>query len=402
MAGRSGEGMPLSRNALRRVLHSLVLSACAPAANAGQSSAPRIDEASLFHEEAAQLGFDSLDMVQISAAVNEMFHLYEVGMETLLPDAHSFAGWLDIIEQAWARGVAHVTVTTSGSSGHPKPCTHTFAALQVEVDFLADTFGDRRRVVAFTPAHHMYGLLFSAMLPDRLGIPADSLVNTSVGGAVEVVPGDLLATFPEGWKWLLSSRKAFPEDVVGVVSTAPCPKHLLQTLMDANLSKLVEVYGSSETAGVGIRAWPEDHYTLMPHWTLCMPLDAKATRLEHCGGFTVEVMDHLAFVDNIHFRVQGRKDHAVQVGGVNVSPGLVAERLKSRAGVSDASVRLMRPDEGQRLKCFVIPAKGYSAEQLHAQLERWIATWPVAAERPKDIRFGEALPCGSMGKLQDW
>ena len=347
-------------------------------------------------------------MLQISAAVNEMFHLHEVGLEAELSRMPRFGDWLPVIEEAWQRGVQHLTVTTSGSSGRRKPCTHSFQALDVEVELLATLFRDRRRVIAFTPTHHIYGLLFSAMLPDRLGITARPLLQAPAAtGKVQekdttLVAGDLLVSFPEGWNWLLKSRGAFPADVAGVVSTAPCPQDLKQMLMDAHLSRLVEVYGSSETAGVGVRVWPAEHFTLMPHWTLATASSTGSAQLVHRSGFCVDVVDDLYFVDETTFAVQGRKDHAVQVGGVNVSPVLIAQRLTEHPGVSEASVRLMRPDEGQRLKCFVVPTAGSAAEDLRPALERWIATWPIAAERPKRLAFGPELPRNANGKLQDW
>lgn len=400
--------LPLSRTALRRVLHSLILSSTPSGEPGAAALGPTIDENSLFEEQPGALGFDSLDLLQISAAVNEMFHLHEAGLDAELARTPLFSGWPSLIEEAWQRGVEHLTVTTSGTSGRRKPCTHTFHALNVEVELLAGLFGDRKRVVALTPAHHIYGLLFSAMLPDRLGIPARSLLEApvAVDAGEESTPvltaGDLLVSFPEGWNWVLKSRDTFPADVVGVVSTAPCPQALKQMLMDANLSRLAEVYGSSETAGVGVRVWPAESYTLMRHWMRTGQASDGGVRLLHRAGFSVDVMDALRFVDDTTFQVEGRKDHAVQVGGVNVSPHRIAERLKEHPGVAEASVRMMRPEEGQRLKCLVVPADGCSAQQLRPVLDRWIGTWPVAAERPKQMSFAVALPRNALGKLQDW
>lgn len=71
------------------------------------------------------------------------------------------------------------------------------------------------------------------------------------------------------------------------------------------------------------------------------------------ASFTVQ--DELVWEDSRHFLPQGRRDEVVQVGGRNVSPAHVAQVLRRHPRVRDASVRLMRPDEGLRLKAFVVP-----------------------------------------------
>jgi long-chain acyl-CoA synthetase len=54
-------------------------------------------------------------------------------------------------------------------------------------------------------------------------------------------------------------------------------------------------------------------------------------------------------------RSAGRAEGAVQVGGVNVFPDVVGRVLTAHSGVAQAAVRLMRPEEGTRLKAFVVP-----------------------------------------------
>jgi acyl-coenzyme A synthetase/AMP-(fatty) acid ligase len=74
--------------------------------------------------------------------------------------------------------------------------------------------------------------------------------------------------------------------------------------------------------------------------------------------------------------------------------------------VAEAAVRLMRPDEGARLKAFVVPA-GASADEagvetLRTELLDWCAQRLTAPERPAAISFGERLPRQASGKPADW
>ena len=101
-------------------------------------------------------------------------------------------------------------------------------------------------------------------------------------------------------------------------------------------------------------------------------------------------------------RLSGRRDDMVQVGGINVSPSTVAARLRERPGVRDAVVRLMRPEEGSRLKAFLIADPGLDPCDLRTAVERWAMTHLPASERPTSIAVGATLPTNALGKSVDW
>ena len=135
-------------------------------------------------------------------------------------------------------------------------------------------------------------------------------------------------------------------------------------------------------------------------------------QLERCGADgrrrSFALQDRLAWSAPGRFRPMGRIDHAVQVGGVNVFPGYVADVLRMHPKVADASVRAMRPDEGRRLKAFVVPRAGAplegspEASALRAELGAWMAERLSTPERPAAYSFGAALPRQASGKLSDW
>ena len=89
---------------------------------------------------------------------------------------------------------------------------------------------------------------------------------------------------------------------------------------------------------------------------------------------------------------------------MNVFPAYVADVLQLHAGVQEASVRLMRPDEGQRLKAFVVRRAGAAGDDaaLGAALQAWTAERLAPAECPAAYSFGASLPRGASGKLADW
>lgn len=279
----------LSRRALARVLRSLLLAELRVARGRKGVTGAATNFAADWDDDLplgrGGLELDSLDFMSLAAAVNEMFHLHEVRSERDLLAGMRFGDWLDAVEAAWRDGVAHVTFTTSGSTGRPKRCVQTFAHLGTEVDALATRWMDSSRVIALAPAHHIYGFLFTALLPDRLAVPC--LAAGEIGPArlaAEIRPGDLVVSFPESWAYLARSLPAWPASVEGVVSTGPCPPDVIEELAERGLSRMTEVYGSSETAGIAWRGAPSDDYELMPQWDFAEPHRDGAPSLVHAAG----------------------------------------------------------------------------------------------------------------------
>ena len=114
------------------------------------------------------------------------------------------------------------------------------------------------------------------------------------------------------------------------------------------------------------------------------------------------IQDRLEWMDDQQFGVCGRLDEAVQVGGTNVYPARVRQVLLDHPHVSDAVVRMMTPEEGSRLKVFVVPTPGIDPTALRADLWRWSESRLTAPERPKAFKIGGELPRNVMGKLSDW
>ena len=115
------------------------------------------------------LGLDSLERLSVAAALNEALHLHESGIEDLLLAHGRFGEWLQVAAEGLATFDASLTFRTSGSSGAAKACPHALVNLWQEVAHLTSLVPGTRRVLAAVPAHHLYGFLFTVLLPDRPG-----------------------------------------------------------------------------------------------------------------------------------------------------------------------------------------------------------------------------------------
>ena len=354
------------------------------------------------------LGVDSIELVAVASSLNAMLHLHEAGVEDQLLMRPTVGSWVETALAGLETFSSAVTFQTSGSSAAPKRCTHRGADLWQEVEALATLFVARRRVLSAVRSHHIYGFLFTALLPARLGVPGSDVID------VRQVPpgslpsrlraGDLLIGYPDFWRSIASEHPTFPEGVIGVTSTAPCPDDVARDLQHAGLGALWQVYGSTETAGVGVRSSFDTPFALLPHWQRDEGNRDALIRVSSDGrraGFPLQ--DVMEWDDDRHFRPRGRIDGVVQVAGVNVSPVRVRGTIIEHPDVADAVVRLMNAGNTPRLKAFVVPRSGdVDLAALQRELEADLGRRLTAAERPRAYTFGSALPVDAMGKAADW
>ena len=386
--------------ALRRFVHDLVATELGRL-RPGRPRLPERPWPDALAIDADGLGADSLELIELSGALAEALGLGRSGLADVLLGRRTLGDWQATCRESLARFDDAIVFRSSGSTGAPHPCRHTLATLHQEVAALA-TLLPASRILGAVPAHHIYGFLFTILLPQRLGAAVVELPRSGPAGlAGHLRPGDVVVAHPAYWRGVRRACDAVPGGVTGVTSTAPCPPELFEDLRGAGFARLVEIYGASETGGIGWRERPGP-FTLLPHWTR----DPRGERLlarNPAGELAaVSPQDRLEWFSERSFAVLTRHDGAVQVGGVNVFPERVRAMLRRHPLVADARVRLMRPLEGDRLKAFIVPHSEVDSPAARAALAGWIDRELPVAERPRALTFGAALPIGPLGKPADW
>jgi 4-coumarate--CoA ligase len=253
-----------------------------------------------------------------------------------------------------------------------------------------------KRVIALVPAHHIYGLIWTALVPANLGVP---VIAASASTIPRLEDGDLIVAVPDQWRAILRSRRRWPPHVRGVSAGAPLDDTLAADLLAAGLQTIYDVYGASETGGIAIREAPHASYVLLPRWRFASPIEAEVSVIVNRDGREIPLPDRLEIEADHRFTVLGRRDGAVQVGGVNIWPEQVATVLRTCPGVEDVGVRL---NDHHRLKAFVVPAALEDETELLGRLRQHALRLPRAEERPTSYSFGTALPRNKLGKACDW
>jgi acyl-coenzyme A synthetase/AMP-(fatty) acid ligase len=302
-----------------------------------------------------------------------------------------------------------VTVYTSGSTGAPSACRKTAQQLLGEGDTLRRTFGLTREacLLATVPAHHIYGLLFSIVLPLAAGarfvrdtplhMPVIEELARRHGASILIsVPAHLHALAQSPLRSLAAISCVFS-------SGAALPAATARELHEKFGVGVREVLGSTETGGFAWRAaeLPDAPFRAFEGVTvsvgedeqllLCSPLlDAGSAQPLRCP-------DRIELNADGSFRHVGRADGVVKVAGTRVSLAELEGRVRAIAGVRDAAALATAagPARGQELWLVVATDGARELPELRTELLRHYE--PVVL--PRRVRFVDALPREPTGKL---
>jgi long-chain acyl-CoA synthetase len=405
--------LPLGSIELDRVCRDLAHAELAAMPALRHTLPPRLAPAAALDWGRQGLAADSLAAMQLATAAATWCNAYDAGFEDLFLAKRNAADWAQAMLRARAAGARHVTFASSGSTGARKHVRHREANLWEEASAWRDLLNDRTkalpvpaRVINLVPTHHIYGFLWGVLVPLALNVPA---LDAEAAALPALQAGDLIVAVPEQWAWIAASARPWPEGAQGVSSTAPLADEVAAVLAPGKLVRLLQIYGASETGGLGWRAEPGVPYRLRAGRARTTADGIGAVVVSSTGLATAEavgldVPDHLNWADDHHFRLQGRRDASVQVGGHNVAPAWVEAQLRRHPQVADVAVRLDTAATPPRLKAFVVLKEDNASgsDVMRVAFEAWLREQLPWYAQPGRLRYGPELPRNSMGKASDW
>ncbi|MDR0495751.1 MAG: acyl--CoA ligase [Treponema sp.] len=307
-----------------------------------------------------------------------------------------------------------VILYTSGSAGTPKAVQQRLTEFEADNRFIISKWGEeflRRKLCSTVSQHHIYGLLFSILLPFTLGVPfrrrriefpgeVEKLSDTEY--MIITVPAFLKRAFePENPSNLkLKSPWIFTSGGVLAYETAYKTSEVFGFWP-------VEVYGSTETSGI---AWRQSAHG--PEWTVfdnakisqnrdgCLII--RSPYIKDPAGF--ETADMVEIAEDGRFLLKGRLDSVVKIEEKRISIPEIENRILQSGLASDASVVSLE-DKRQYLAAAVVfnnrGRERFCGLEKHAINQFWREYLLQYFENiviPKRWRYPETLPLDAQGK----
>jgi len=296
-------------------------------------------------------------------------------------------------------------VFTSGSTGAPVPHRKSWGRLNacVREESLRLGLPGGCAIVATVPPQHMYGFESSVLLAlanghalcaERPFYPAD------IAAALTRVPRPrVLVSTPVHLRALVAAGIQLPHTDLIVSSTAPLAQQLAVEIEQRFATRLVEIYGSTETGEIAARRpTQEAHWQLWPGVTLSQRGEETWAQGGHIEEPT-RMSDVLELAGASRFLLHGRVADLVNIAGKRSSLAYLNHQLNSIPGVLDGAffhcdeARTSQTGVARVAACVVAP--DLDAARVLAALRDRVD--PVFLPRP--LLFVARLPRNATGKL---
>ena len=297
-------------------------------------------------------------------------------------------------------------IFTGGSTGTPKIWSKTVQNIFGEGFFQAGRFAvtEDDCFLATIPPYHIYGLLFSVVMPLASGATVVNETPSFPGEIARVAKkykSTILASVPAHYRALrerkLQLRLAVSSaGMLDAADNAAFSRH--------NKNGVVEVYGSTETGGIATRnmAQGEEFFTPFPtiDWKIRehrlavrSPYISPELPIDEQGFFTTN--DRVEAVGATSFSLKGRSDTVTKVGGKRVDLDEIRLLIKQQEGVTDC-VALAMPESGGRehLIGALIQGDAINLEMIKKTLAEALEPYAL----PRRMKTVTQIPLNTNGK----
>jgi acyl-coenzyme A synthetase/AMP-(fatty) acid ligase len=298
-------------------------------------------------------------------------------------------------------------VFTSGSTGTPLPYKKTWGRLVHCVRFEAERLGlmDGRShaIVGTVPPQHMYGFESTVLLALQSGnalsagrpfYPADVCTELA-----SVPQPRMLVSTPVHLRTLLGAGVHLPSADLVLSATAPLSQNLAREVEQRFETRLLEIYGSTETGQIASR-----RTALTGEWQLFsgVRLFAEQEQTWAEGGHVEQptpMCDVLEITGPDRFLLHGRMSDLVNIAGKRSSLSYLNHQLNAIPGVVDGAFFVREEEDSSptgvtRVAALVV-APGLDTAAVMEQLRKRVD--PVFLPRP--LLFVDSLPRNETGKL---
>lgn len=301
-----------------------------------------------------------------------------------------------------------LTGFTSGSTGASKAHDKHWSALQASFTLNAAAIraaaglgaDAQASIVGTVPAHHMYGIELTVLLPLFGGMSVHSdrpLFPADVASALGSTAGPrILVSTPLHLRALADADLHFPELALIVSATAPLDRSLASRIEARLRAPLLEMFGSTETCVFATRQTARELEWRLYDGVDIVPED-ESTRVSAAWFQRDQALqDLLEICGERGFVLRGRNSDMVEVAGKRASLADITRRICAVPGVEDAVA--FQPDgaagAANRVAAAVV-SRGATERQIAAAL----AAALDAVFLPRPLMMVDRIPRDSVGKI---
>lgn len=298
---------------------------------------------------------------------------------------------------------------TGGSTGKPRSWSKTPRNLFGEAFYLAETLGIGADdlFLSTVPPQHIYGLLYSVLLPfvaSARVLHRTCTFPREILGALQEEGATVLVSVPIHYGALRAEELQRFSLRLALSSAAPLdPGDAAFFLAKTGLA-INEIYGSTETGGMAIRAYGVNHGSWEPFlcldWRilserLCVRSDFVSPDLPlDTEGFYLTA-DRVAEAGENRFRFLGRADHIVKIAGKRVDLEEIREKIRRIHGVTDACVTALPLNGAHRVRIAALVATDLAAGKIRSAIRSMDEPYGL----PRRIRVVKTIPVLPNGKI---
>jgi acyl-coenzyme A synthetase/AMP-(fatty) acid ligase len=309
-----------------------------------------------------------------------------------------------------------IIMLTSGSTGKPKEVKQRLTEFENDNRFVISKWGDEflsRKLCSTVSQHHIYGLLFSILLPFTCGVPFRRR-------RIEIPEEFEKLTDTE---YMIISVPAFLKRAVEIESKGSLKLldpwiftsgGLLSYETAEKTSEVfgfwpVEVYGSTETSGIAWRQskngqeWaPFDNAQLSVNGDGCLII--RSPYIKDPDGF--ETADMVELLEDGRFLLKGRIDFVVKIEEKRISLVEVQQRILQSGLVSASCVIPMEGKRQYLAAAVVLNDKGkekfenFKKHDINQYFREYLSQYFERLVIPKKWRYPESLPSDIQGKIK--
>lgn len=297
----------------------------------------------------------------------------------------------DLVEEIAAAIEHRQAIFSFAAAGEgAREYSHRADAIYAGAAASANLLYGRRRVLSLVSPHSLIGFTLSVLAPNLLNISAVDVRGMPPDELKKFLSfGDALVATPSLWRYIIAQGIVAPDNGMAVFFGEALTAELSASIRKAGFNAQREIYGSTEHGLIGWRDSPGDAFSLFDHW---LRNDTDLVRVEPSGKTSdVEPMDRLDWEGERRFRLGGRRDGAVQIGGINIFPQRISERICEHPEIARCVVELSRDEAGgNRLVALIeLKAGGPPAESSARSIDAWCRSRLRPHERPRLYSYVE-------------